>query len=195
VARPSTTAHSARTRPRSCATSCSRSRGDRWAARRRPRADPRQCASGGRERKAPTCWPPRRDGRRGPPPTTTPRAAPAQARLAEAERTRGGPGQRQGGRAGRRRRSGCCWRRSARPPSGCAASWRWSHEPELPPTSWRDAAAAVGSRAARGPRAGRRRPGRLDSCSACPKAHLVVDGYNVTKTGYAEMSLEQQRSR
>ncbi|HEV7709620.1 MAG TPA: NYN domain-containing protein, partial [Asanoa sp.] len=30
---------------------------------------------------------------------------------------------------------------------------------------------------------------------ALPRAHLVVDGYNVTKRGYGEMSLEQQRKR
>ena len=38
-------------------------------------------------------------------------------------------------------------------------------------------------------------PARLDQLLALPKAHLVVDGYNVTKTGYPEVSLEQQRSR
>jgi predicted RNA-binding protein with PIN domain len=38
-------------------------------------------------------------------------------------------------------------------------------------------------------------PVRLDQLLALPKAHLVVDGYNVTKKGYGEISLEQQRSR
>lgn len=38
-------------------------------------------------------------------------------------------------------------------------------------------------------------PGRLTQLLALPKAHLIVDGYNVTKRGYAEMSLEQQRNR
>lgn len=38
-------------------------------------------------------------------------------------------------------------------------------------------------------------PARLDQLLALPKAHLVVDGYNVTKTGFPEVSLEQQRSR
>jgi predicted RNA-binding protein with PIN domain len=38
-------------------------------------------------------------------------------------------------------------------------------------------------------------PVRLDRLLALPKAHLVVDGYNVTKTGFGEMSLEQQRNR
>jgi predicted RNA-binding protein with PIN domain len=38
-------------------------------------------------------------------------------------------------------------------------------------------------------------PARLDQLLALPRAHLVVDGYNVTKRGFAEMSLEQQRKR
>ncbi len=38
-------------------------------------------------------------------------------------------------------------------------------------------------------------PARLDRLLALPKAHLVVDGYNVTKSGFGEISLEQQRSR
>ncbi len=38
-------------------------------------------------------------------------------------------------------------------------------------------------------------PARLDQLLALPKAHLVVDGYNVTKRGFADMSLEQQRKR
>jgi predicted RNA-binding protein with PIN domain len=38
-------------------------------------------------------------------------------------------------------------------------------------------------------------PGRLDQLLALPKAHLVVDGYNVTKRGFNDMSLEQQRKR
>ena len=38
-------------------------------------------------------------------------------------------------------------------------------------------------------------PAHLDRLLGLPKAHLVVDGYNVTKTGFPEISLEQQRSR
>lgn len=38
-------------------------------------------------------------------------------------------------------------------------------------------------------------PARLDQLIAMPKAHLVVDGYNVTKRGFGEMPLEQQRNR
>jgi predicted RNA-binding protein with PIN domain len=38
-------------------------------------------------------------------------------------------------------------------------------------------------------------PVRLDQLLALPKAHLVVDGYNVTKKGFGDISLEQQRGR
>ncbi|GAA4214962.1 NYN domain-containing protein [Actinocatenispora rupis] len=38
-------------------------------------------------------------------------------------------------------------------------------------------------------------PARLDQLLALPRAHMIVDGYNVTKTGYGELSLEQQRNR
>jgi predicted RNA-binding protein with PIN domain len=38
-------------------------------------------------------------------------------------------------------------------------------------------------------------PARLDQLLALPKAHLIVDGYNVTKRGFADISLEQQRKR
>jgi predicted RNA-binding protein with PIN domain len=35
----------------------------------------------------------------------------------------------------------------------------------------------------------------LDALLAVPMTHLIVDGYNVTKTGYPALSLEEQRSR
>ncbi|MFL9659278.1 NYN domain-containing protein [Streptomyces sp. PB17] len=38
-------------------------------------------------------------------------------------------------------------------------------------------------------------PAILDQLLALPQAHLVVDGYNVTKTGYPHMPLEKQRLR
>jgi predicted RNA-binding protein with PIN domain len=38
-------------------------------------------------------------------------------------------------------------------------------------------------------------PARLDQLLALPRVHLLVDGYNVTKTGFPEISLEQQRNR
>lgn len=38
-------------------------------------------------------------------------------------------------------------------------------------------------------------PALLDQLLAIPQVHLVVDGYNVTKTGYPTLPLEQQRMR
>jgi predicted RNA-binding protein with PIN domain len=38
-------------------------------------------------------------------------------------------------------------------------------------------------------------PARLDHLLALPRAHLIVDGYNVTKRGFGEISLERQRNR
>jgi predicted RNA-binding protein with PIN domain len=38
-------------------------------------------------------------------------------------------------------------------------------------------------------------PAILEQLLALPQAHLVVDGYNVTKTGYPQMPLEKQRLR
>jgi predicted RNA-binding protein with PIN domain len=38
-------------------------------------------------------------------------------------------------------------------------------------------------------------PAIIDQLLALPQAHLVVDGYNVTKTGYPQMPLEKQRLR
>ncbi|MCP2310775.1 putative RNA-binding protein with PIN domain [Kitasatospora paracochleata] len=38
-------------------------------------------------------------------------------------------------------------------------------------------------------------PALLDQLLAIPQVHLVVDGYNVTKTGYPTLPLEQQRLR
>jgi predicted RNA-binding protein with PIN domain len=38
-------------------------------------------------------------------------------------------------------------------------------------------------------------PAALDRLLALPSVHLVVDGYNVTKTGYPELPLSDQRER
>jgi predicted RNA-binding protein with PIN domain len=38
-------------------------------------------------------------------------------------------------------------------------------------------------------------PARLDQLLALPRSHLIVDGYNVTKRGFGDMSLEHQRAR
>jgi predicted RNA-binding protein with PIN domain len=38
-------------------------------------------------------------------------------------------------------------------------------------------------------------PAMLEQLIALPRAHLIVDGYNVTKTAWPEQSLERQRER
>ena len=38
-------------------------------------------------------------------------------------------------------------------------------------------------------------PAAFDRLLALPNVHVVIDGYNVTKTGYGELSLAEQRSR
>jgi predicted RNA-binding protein with PIN domain len=72
----------------------------------------------------------------------------------------------------------------------------------LPPTTLRPAdavaavqpvAAGVGDVAVRALE--RDDPAVLDDLLALPQVHLVVDGYNVTKTGYGGLPLEAQRSR
>jgi len=70
----------------------------------------------------------------------------------------------------------------------------------LPPVSERPAEGAGGVQpAAPGAPAPRAQaaddPALLDQVLALPQAHLVVDGYNVTKTGYGELPLEMQRNR
>ena len=72
----------------------------------------------------------------------------------------------------------------------------------LPPASMRPAGDRGRGRAGpddaeghRGPGAVGDDPALLDQLLALPQAHLVVDGYNVTKTGYPQMPLEKQRLR
>jgi len=38
-------------------------------------------------------------------------------------------------------------------------------------------------------------PALLDELLALPRVHVVVDGYNVTKNAWPDMSLERQRDR
>jgi predicted RNA-binding protein with PIN domain len=38
-------------------------------------------------------------------------------------------------------------------------------------------------------------PAVFDELLALPQVHVIVDGYNVTKTGYPDLPLEQQRAR
>jgi predicted RNA-binding protein with PIN domain len=73
----------------------------------------------------------------------------------------------------------------------------------LPPLDERPADAlaaawAEGSGAAAQPSAQGREdgdPALLDALLQVPATHLLVDGYNVTKTGYGEQSLDVQRAR
>jgi predicted RNA-binding protein with PIN domain len=71
----------------------------------------------------------------------------------------------------------------------------------LPPPASRPAD-AVGAESAASPFAGvatrgldQDDPAVLDQLLALPGVHLVVDGYNVTKSGYGGLALEAQRSR
>jgi hypothetical protein len=78
-------------------------------------------------------------------------------------------------------------------------------ELSLPPPSLRPGDAVAAALDARdeqdGPdaaQAGARtltQPASLDRILALPGVHLIVDGYNVTKTGYGALSLSQQRER
>ncbi len=72
----------------------------------------------------------------------------------------------------------------------------------LPPTTIRPAdtvEALAGSGAGVGTVGDRARPSDdptlLDELLALPQVHLVIDGYNVTKSGFASLPLESQRSR
>ncbi|WP_213450718.1 NYN domain-containing protein [Rhizomonospora bruguierae] len=65
----------------------------------------------------------------------------------------------------------------------------------LPADHVAQTAAAPGQAGARARALDADDPARLDQLLALPKAHLVVDGYNVTKRGFPEISLERQRSR
>jgi len=69
----------------------------------------------------------------------------------------------------------------------------------LPPTTDRPGdLVAQGSAGAAGSQARGLGPGDapyLEALLGAPTAHLIVDGYNVTKTGYPSLSLEEQRSR
>lgn len=70
-------------------------------------------------------------------------------------------------------------------------------ELSLPPTPVRPAD-AVSSSAQSSSAAPMRRTddvGGLDALLALPNVHVIVDGYNVTKTGYPELSLAEQRNR
>jgi predicted RNA-binding protein with PIN domain len=76
--------------------------------------------------------------------------------------------------------------------TGAAAGIR--RELDLPAGVLRPADAVAG---AEGANAGTavRDAADLDRLLGVPEAHLIIDGYNVTKTGYPELTLAEQRSR
>ncbi len=61
--------------------------------------------------------------------------------------------------------------------------------PTMRPGDAVESAGAAGGRRVAGD------PSALDRLLALPNVHVVVDGYNVTKTGYGELSLAEQRAR
>lgn len=74
------------------------------------------------------------------------------------------------------------------------------HELALPPVDVRPADAVAPRAAVEGHRPTSRGrevhdPALLDELLALPHAHLVVDGYNVTKSGYPQLTLTEQRRR
>ena len=68
-------------------------------------------------------------------------------------------------------------------------------ELDLPGVSVRPADAMRPATADAQRRAHRRRPAALDRLLDLPQSHLIVDGYNVTKLGYGELPLIDQRTR
>ena len=88
---------------------------------------------------------------------------------------------------------GCCSTPSSTPRPRCAASWPCRRSTALP-ADLVDAAVpgdTVGSVSV----VPADDPALLDQLVSLPQVHLIVDGYNVTKTGYPELSLEKQRTR
>jgi predicted RNA-binding protein with PIN domain len=67
-------------------------------------------------------------------------------------------------------------------------------ELSLPPPAVRPAD-AVESAAGEGGRRTAADPAALDRLLALPNVHMMIDGYNVTKSGYGELSLADQRAR
>ena len=133
----------------------------------------------------------------GPAAPPRPRYAGCAARVSELEgeaAAPGAPSRAQGGRDGARQAA----RRHAR-----RGGQGLRRELGLPAVE-RLPADTVAAARRRGGRAGSRRaagrcpsttPRSSRSCCGCPGAHLVVDGYNVTKNAWPELPLERQRDR
>ena len=130
-----------------------------------------------------------RRGTGGARPGARPGRGRAQARRPRRGRGGGGAASRARGPQGRR---GAARRCSSTPSAarsrGCAASSPSAAAARGPPT-W--------SPAPRPRSGGRRSTGwpALDALLAVPSVHLIVDGYNVSKTGYPELPLADQRTR
>jgi YacP-like NYN domain len=61
--------------------------------------------------------------------------------------------------------------------------------PDLRPADYVDAASGTDARRTAAD------PAALDRLLALPNIHVIIDGYNVTKSGYGELSLAEQRTR
>ena len=137
--------------------------------------------------------------RAAPPRPSRPRRASWSASATGPGRRPSGPSRRcaPGGRGARWRThgSGCCSTPWWRPPRGCAVNSPWRRSTCAPRTSSAppatDAASAPDAVHGRAPDD----PARLADLLAMPQAHLIVDGYNVTKTGYGSLPLVEQRRR
>jgi predicted RNA-binding protein with PIN domain len=68
-------------------------------------------------------------------------------------------------------------------------------ELELPATSARPAEGVPARSSAAGVGGAPTSARQLDELLSLPRAHLIVDGYNVTKTGYGDLPLAAQRTR
>lgn len=77
--------------------------------------------------------------------------------------------------------------------SGAAAGLR--RELSLPASAFRPADAVAAHLSPAGSSRGADDAAGLERLLAAPHAHLIVDGYNVTKTGYPELPLADQRTR
>jgi predicted RNA-binding protein with PIN domain len=77
--------------------------------------------------------------------------------------------------------------------TGAAAGIR--RELDLPAGALRPADALVAGQEGANAGSAVRDAGDLDRLLGVPEMHLIIDGYNVTKTGYPELTLAEQRTR
>jgi predicted RNA-binding protein with PIN domain len=98
-------------------------------------------------------------------------------------------------RSSRTERSGGRARAALLIDSIAAAAAGLRDELELPATSSRPADSVAARSSPAGLGGAPTSPRQLDELLSLPRAHLIVDGYNVTKTGYGELPLAAQRTR